>query len=528
VPDPQATAVSDRLIDYDAVRLFVDRVRMSRLGYEIGDRDAASIAAICRKLDGIPLAIELAAARARVLALEQIRSRLDDRFRLLTGGSRTAPPRQQTLRGAIDWSYDLLSEQERVLLQRLAVFVGGWTLEAAEAIGAGAAVEADEVLEPLSRLVENSLVTTVEREREARYTMLETIRAYGLERLAGDAGADEARGRHARYYLALVEAAEPGFDRVLTTESLRRLAIEYDNVRAALAWLLEHDGDNCLQLAAAIAPFWHAQGHLTEGRRWLEAALERGLTAPGSVRASALRRAAVFAMTQGDLAAARVFFEQGVGLARDAGDPTQVAWSCIALGVLAVRQGDVAAARAHAEEGLTSAREVGNDILVAECLNFLGDVTRFEGNLVAARALYERAVALNKGLGSQLGVSIGLNNLGAVSCEEGGLTEASASYREALAHARAHGFQEMVSLAFDGLGAVAAKRGTWERAARLAGAAEALRDEIGAQLDLADRAFRDRYLAEVREELGEEAIEAAMAEGRAMTPEKAAAYALSE
>jgi predicted ATPase/serine/threonine protein kinase/Tfp pilus assembly protein PilF len=527
-PDPAASEPVARLIEYDAVRLFVDRVRVSRPRYEISDEDAASIAAICRKLDGIPLALELAAARTRVLSLEQIRSRLDDRFRLLTGGSRTAHPRQQTLRAAIDWSYDLLTEQERVLLPRLAVFAGGWSLEAAEAVCAGAGVEAGDVLELLSRLVDTSLVAAEERERQARFTMLETIRAYALELLARDPRADEVRGRHARYYLALGESAGPALDRVMTTESVQRLEAEHDNVRAALAWLLEHDADGCVRLAAAMVPFWHVHGHLSEGRRWLEVALERGDTAPGGVRVSALRRAALIAVRQGDLAAARVFLERSVRLARGAGDPTQVAASCWSLGALAMEQGDLAAARAHVEESLTIGREAGSDIMVAECLNLLGEVTRLEGNLVEARSLYEQAVALYDQLGSQPGVSAGLLNLGTVSCEEGELPEASAYYRQALTYAQAYGSKGDISLAFDGLAAVAAKRGAWERAARLAGAAEVAREAVSARLNPADRAFREQYLARVSAALGEAPMREAAAEGRAIRLEQAIEYALSD
>jgi non-specific serine/threonine protein kinase len=470
----------------------------------------------------------LAATRARVLSLDQILSRLDDRFRLLTGGGRTAHSRQQTLRATIDWSFDLLADRERVLLSRLAVFAGGWTLAAAEAVCAGAGVDAGDVLELHARLVDNSLVAAEERERQARFTMLETIRAYGLELLERDPLAHDFRGRHARYFIALGETTKPGQDRVLTTESVRRLEVEHDNVRAALGWLLERDGDACLRLAATMALFWHAHGYLTEGRRWLEAALERGPAAPKDVRARALGRAALMAMAQGDLEAAGRFLERGMGLAHEAAGLMQVpvAWSCWVLGALAMKQGDLPRARARLEESLAGAREARNDALVADCLNILGEVTRLEGNLADARALYERAVALYKQLGSQMGVSIGLLNLGAVLCEEGALGDAGACYREALTNARAFGSKEDISLVFDGLGAVAAKHGAWERAARLAEAAEALREAIGARLDPTDRGFRERYLIGLRGALDEAAFEAAAAEGRAMTLEQVVEYAL--
>jgi non-specific serine/threonine protein kinase len=259
----------------DAVRLFVERAAVVRPGFALTADNAAAVAEICRRLDGIPLAIELAAARARVLAVEQIAARLDDRFRLLTGGSRTALRRQQTLQATLDWSYQLLSDEERTLLRRLAVFAGGFTVEAAEALGAGGSIRAFDVLDRLGALVDKSLVVAEDAGAHARYRLLETIRQYAADRLLEADEVGSVRDRHRDWYFALAVRAEPELSGSGMEEWLERLEAEHDNLRAALAWSLESDPKLGLQLAASLGGFWMARGHHVEGRRWLEAFLTR-------------------------------------------------------------------------------------------------------------------------------------------------------------------------------------------------------------------------------------------------------------
>jgi predicted ATPase/serine/threonine protein kinase len=521
VPDPADPAIAERLSEYGATALFLDRARRSKPAFAASPHDARAVAEICRRLDGIPLAIELAAARVKALTVGQILARLDDRFRLLVGGSRTAPSRQQTLRAALDWSYELLTEEEGALVRRLSVFAGGWTLEAAEAACG------NDALQHLERLVDKSLVLVHDAGREVRYGMLETIREYARERSEGGE-ADDAGRRHADFFLALAETSAPGTLVTREAERVERLAAEHDNLRAALGWLLEHDAEGCLRLTSALRVLWSLHGHLREGRRWLETALERSPTASADLRLAALRANADLARQQGDLDAALACYEAAVRLATEAGDETNIVVLSTELGQLSLQRGDLETARALFEKCRAIAGAAGAEFLVPIALNSLGEIARVEGAWAEARRFYEEAEALARQAGDRYGVTVALANLGALAYERGDPRAASASYREALAAARALGDTVGVSLSLDGLGAVAERRGDWERAARLAGAAEAMRATIGYELEHTDRAFRDNYLSVVRERLGETALEAALAEGRAMTLEQAARTASEE
>jgi predicted ATPase len=529
----------------EAVRLFVDRATLAKPGFAV-EPSVPAIAALCRRLEGIPLAIELAAARAKVLSVEQILERLDDRFRLLSGGSRTAPTRQQALRATLDWSYELLTDEERMLLRRLSVFAGGWTLEAAEAVigkdeGRRHFVTEDEsegasphpssfilhpsdVLDLLTRLVDKSLV--LHDHERGRYGMLETIREYTLEHLWTEGEGKEARRLHALYFLALGETAEPETQNARQTEWFERLETEHDNLRTALEWLLEHDAAACLRLAAALRNLWLLHGHLREGRQWLEAALDRRPAVSATVMQAALRGNGALAMQQGDLDAARVCYEELAELAEAEGDTRQILLATHSLGFLSYRQGDLATARTHFERILAGSKEARQDLLVAATLNSLGEIARIEGSWAEAQRLYEEAVVMWRQEGDHYGLSIALANLGAVIIERGEVQRAYACYCEAIRHSQTLGDFVDVSLSIDGTAAVAVMDGDWERAARLAGAAEGLRETIGYELERADEAFRARYLELIRSQADAANVEARMAEGRAMSPDRAIDYAL--
>ncbi len=293
VPDLEHLPVPEQLAGYEAVQLFLERARARRPEFSLSAKNARAVALICARLDGMPLAIELAAARVSVLPVEGIAARLDDRFRLLTGGPRSALPRQQTLRATLDWSHDLLSDRERLLLRWLSVFAGGWTLEQAEEVCAGQGIEAWEVLDVLGSLVNKSLILPEERDGEAHYWLLETIREYALERLAMSGEQVEFRRRHAGYYLRLAEAAEPELHGPQQGRWLNQLEIEHDNLRAALAWSLGGGApESGLRLAAALCDFWLRLGHLSEGRTWIEQALLE-LEEPEPTRATPRDGAAV-------------------------------------------------------------------------------------------------------------------------------------------------------------------------------------------------------------------------------------------
>jgi non-specific serine/threonine protein kinase len=360
--------------------------------------------------------------------------------------------------------------------------------------------------------------------------MLEVVREYALERLHDGGAAEAVARRHAEFFLALAEAAEPNLLGPRAAEGLLRLETEHDNLRAALGWLLAHDADACLRLAAALRNFWGILGYLAEGRRWLDAALERSRAADALVRPKALRCAGDIALKQGDLTAARAYYEKSASVAREMGDSLELAWATYGLGMLAFGQGEFQEARVHYEDGLAMCAEAGPDRLVAYLLNGLGEMARLKGELAAARSLYEEALGIWKRLGYRSASCSALLNLGAVALEEGDLVGAQAYFKDvfALANDPHIANREVISIALDGLGAVAARRGAWGRAARLTGAAEAIREVIGYELEPADRDFRDRYVAEVRAALGEAAFASAVAEGRAMTLDEAVRLALEE
>jgi non-specific serine/threonine protein kinase len=529
VPALSVPTSADEAFESEAARLFADRASLARSSFEMTRSSGALVLELCRRLEGIPLAFELAAARVKALTVEQILERLDDRLAFLSGGSRTAPTRQQALQATLDWSYDLLTEAERALFRRLSVFVGGWELEAAEAVCAGGGIETAEVLNLLSRLVDKSLVAVYERERTtARYAMLEMVREYGLERLSQCGEYHEVRRRHAEYLSDQVEVARRAIWAGRSAEWLERLEVEHDNVRAALAWLLEHDTDGCLRLATAVSPFRELHGHLTESRRCLETALARSDASPALVRVDALLSAGMVASMQGDLVAARGFYEQGLHISSESGFTGKAAYLSLGLGSVVTMQGNLPAARTYLGESLALGRQMGNDGLVSQSLNSLGEVARLEQKWSAARDFYEQATAVFRRIEHDHSLIVVLCNLGAVLCESADLDAAQACYEEALTTSRALGSKELISLSVDGLGAIAARRGAWEHAARLAGMAEALLDEVGVTLAPVDLAFRDRYRAEARGHLGEAGFEAALAEGRALTVDGAVRVATED
>jgi len=341
----------------EAARLFVERAVAALPSFALTDANAPAVVQVCRRLDGIPLALELAAARLRVLSAEEIAGRLDDRFGLLTGGSRTARPRQQTLRAALDWSHDLLSEPERVLLRRLAPFAGGWTLEAAEAVcGAGEPSEdepgrAQDVFGPLAQLVDKSLVVAEEQAGVTRYRLLETMRQYAAEKLEAAGEAAAARGRHLDWYLRQAERTAPGLQRPEHHLWLARLEVEHENLRAALGWAEATEAvEPWLRLAGALVRYWETHGDFSEGRRWLEGALQRAPEGPSALRANALAGAGILAYRQGNYATAEACSRESLAIARARGDTAACAGLLNLLGMIAGEQEDYDTARSLLEQ----------------------------------------------------------------------------------------------------------------------------------------------------------------------------------
>jgi predicted ATPase/DNA-binding SARP family transcriptional activator len=516
-----------------AVALFVDRARAVRSSFALTAKNAAAVAQICAHLDGLPLLIELAAAHIRSLSPQAILLRLASRLTLLAHGPRDLPPRQRTLRNTLDWSYELLDRAERRLFAQLAVFAGGFTPEAAEAICApdGAA----HILAGLESLLDKSLLQLKEMpEGEPRHIMLDTIREYALERQSTHAPQEAAatRKRHAAYYLQLAQMAAPELTGMQQKLWLDRLAREHGNLRAALRWAI--DGADALlaaQLCAALWHYWAMRGHLEEGRWWLQRT--RALAAVAEDGPSPPTQAMLFngegslAYYQGDEAGARQLFERGLELSRQAGDPWGMAFALDGLGAQAASQGDYDRATTFSQQSLSISRAIGDKWLSGITLLNLGEIARARGNYCQALGCYEEGMALLKEKGDRLFAAIALHDLGQVAQDQGQYGRAQAIHAESLSLCQDLGSQRGIAMCLEKLAAIAGAQGQPGRAARLLGAASALRQTIGAPMNARDRGDYERLAAAVRADLTEDEFTLAWEQGRAMTLEQAIAFALT-
>jgi predicted ATPase/DNA-binding SARP family transcriptional activator len=521
----------DRLAQIEAIQLFVERTRCHQLTFALTRENAPAVAQLCRCLDGLPLALELAAARMQALTPQQLAARLDGRFRLLTGGGHAAPARHQTLRAVVDWSYGLLDTFERTLLDRLSVFAAGWSLEAAEAVGAGEAVGRDGVLDLLSRLVDRSwAVAEVAEDGALRYGMLETLRQYSWERLQERGDVEATRRRHAEYYLALAEEAESALSGPQQAGWLKRLEREHDNLRAALRWAVGgQQSEAALRLAGALGRFWELHGHLSEGQRWLNMALamEQGGASTPDVRSKTLNGAGNIAARRGEFASATRLFQESLALRRRIGDRRGIAIALNNLGLVAREQGDYSAARACHDESLTLKRDLGDLRGVAIALNNLGIVSRDLGDEATAQACHEESLARFRDLGDSWGIALALNNLGRLARGRADYPLARELHLESLSLRRDLGDRLAISYSLDDVGRLALVEGNHRRAVRLFAAADAVREAIGAPLPPADRDAYERSVSSARVALGDSAFAAAWADGQAMEPERAISSALT-
>ncbi len=531
LPDLKHLPPVENLAQYGAVALFVRRARAAKPSFTITNENAHAVAEICTRLDGLPLAIELAAARIKLLSPQAMLARLENRFKLLTGGAQDLPSRQQTMRGAIAWGYDLLAEDEKRLFRQLSVFVGGCTLEAVEAVCGGEGDLEIDVLSGVESLLDKSMLRQKEQaDGEPRFTMLETIREYGLECLK-EGGETETLRRHAGFFLTLAEEAEPELTGSRQVELLGQLETEHDNLRAALQWMgASGEIELGLRLAGALWRFWDVHGYLSEGRKWLEGFLARAQSGsiPASVRAKATNGAGVLAGTQGDFERQDVILQESLALYRELGDKLGVAQSLNNLGSIAYSRGDWERAAALYMESLSLRRELGDKWGIANSLNNLGGVAYSQGDYERAAALYAESLELRRELGDRRGIGMSLNNLGEVAQQQGDYERAAALYIESLDLRRELGDKLFIASSLSNLGEVACDQGDCERAAHLFGAAEALRETIGSPLPLAKRHEYERRVAAACDALGRESFAAAWAEGRAMTLKQAIAYALDQ
>lgn len=486
LPLPDSNAEADSITASDAVQLFVERARQHRPRFDLEDDRARAVADICVRLDGIPLALELAAVRVAVLPVAEIARLLDHRFRLLTGGSREVA-RHQTLRATVDWSYELLDDAEKALFARLAVFAGGWNLAAAQAVCAGEPIAVEDVVYVLISLIERSLV--VVDEDGDRYRLLETIREYAKEKLAASGEAPVFRQRHRDYFLAFAEEAEPNLMGVEQTVWLRRLDRDNDNLRAALEECLADSASQPgLRLCGALPTFWRTRGYLTEGRTWCERMLAKaGSDEPTHEHAKALNAAAVLAYFQGDYPATRALNEQSLAMRQALGDEKGIAGSLINLGNVAIEQGDYGAARALFEESLVIRRQLNDRWGIASSLNNLGNVALDQSEYSRARALYEECLQIARELGDKRSIAMALNNLGSVAVQEGNCRGARPLLEESLAIRRELGDQRGIAIALCNLGEATGGIGDLESARSL----------LNEALDILER-LGDRRIAAMR------------------------------
>jgi predicted ATPase/DNA-binding SARP family transcriptional activator len=536
VPDPGRTPPAGELMGYEAVRLFVERARAVDAGSALTEQNATAVARLCRKLDGIPLAIELAAARTRVLSVEQISEKLEDPLGLLTTGSRTAAPRHQTLRATLQWSYGLLKETERALFGRLSVFVGGFTLEAAEAVGAREPLEAGEVLDLLSQLVDKSLVVSeAEAGGALRYRMLEPVRQYALERLEQGGEAGETRGRHAAFFLALAEQASPELLRAEPqVKWLERWDKENGNLRSALSWALSVDEiATAARLCWVLWRFWWIRNQQPEGRRWMERVLLRRDALPPALLIRATIATAAMAYGQGDGEAFLRYVRELEELSREVGgDALAEAFAHVGFGLMATARGDLEAAAKHLEEALPFCHEAGEYGLEAQAHVWLGTVLLLQGDHQGARLRFEEGLALGESMGDRLSICNALYNLAQLALAEGDYEAAYRRFAEGIAPSEELGDRANTACILEGLGVAAGARGEALRAAWLLGASEALIEAIGGLRShlyyRPDRVLYKEIRTRARTALGEAAFEAALEEGRATSPEQAIEYALEE
>ena len=556
----------------ESVRLFVERAAAAQSGFNLTDQNAPDIAEICRRLDGIPLALELAAARVHIFSPREIAARLEDRFKLLAGGNRSAMPRHQTLRALIDWSYDLLSADEQLLFPQLSVFNGGWTFGAAEAIYPDL-----DLLSLLPQLVNKSLVMVDQTPNDTRYHLPETIRQYARDKLFEAGEAKQARNRHLDFFLKLAEEAERHYNTFQEMDWMSKLEADDDNLRTALDWAMEQDVSLALRLATALALFWNRHGYETEGHRLLSNSLARLQALPKvegelayqrtALQSKALNVIGVLSFGRGDFIGSRKYFEESIRLARQIGEKYRLAeaLSFMAVGkafledredsyplaeeglalaremddkfllgmalsnmaaTIAMTRGDTTAMRSIAEEGLRLLREVGANWAIAMSTLGMAFFATRKGDYAQARLLFENGMALFRELRDEHRVTMARSELAHLDRRQGHIAKAKALYRETLLDWQRLGHRAAIAHELECMAMLALAQEEEQRAARLFGAAEILRETINIPMTPFERAEYDREVESLRLNMDEAAFTKAWSEGRALTVEGAIGLAL--
>jgi predicted ATPase/class 3 adenylate cyclase len=524
LPEPGAHADLARLSQYEAVALFIDRARAARPAFEITDESAREVAEICVRLDGLPLAIELAASRIRILGPAEILTRLREHLSVLATGSTNVPIRQRTLRAAIDWSYQLLEPAEQALFARLAVFAGGCTLEAAEAVCNLSEELGLETIDGIATLVDQSLLRQTADDVESRFGMLETIREYGRDRLEALGSADQIGDRHLRYFRDLAQIGERQFLGTDQARWLDRFEREHDNVRVALGRAVDHRyADDGLQLAAALWRFWYQRGYLREGRAWLKELLGLPGAAPAAT-ARAHEALGGLAYWLSDAVTAQASYEAAARLSRELGDREAEAGALYNLAFVPVMRRDLDGAVRLFNESLALARQLGRADLIAKNEHALGVALVRAGDVRAGLPLLERAVAIFRDADDRHQLVWGLSETAFAYHMLGQRQEAWAAYRETLSLVTEAGNLPAIAACFELMSMFESSEGRHAEATRMAAAAAALREETSVTGEL--MAMPQVDIAQVaRREIGEEAVEHALADGRAMTLDEAIEYA---
>jgi predicted ATPase/serine/threonine protein kinase len=531
VPEEETSAELEQLAKFDSVRLFVDRARHADPEFQLNDENAVQIARICSMLDGLPLAIELAAARTRVFSPSTILEKLQSCLAFLSGGARDLPERQQTIRATVEWSYNLLNEDEKKLFRRLAVFASRFTPAAAETVTSFAPSGSDtgntgpvdnvDFLDVFASLADKSLM--VRRKStggESTYRMLEIVREYAETVLEKEDDAEEIRRRHARFFLAFAERAEPHLLKRDSAIWINRLDEEHDNLRAALRWSVANEPQIAARLAAAIKQFWSIRGHLTEGIAWSEEILGLDVPIPPEIEWKLLTACGNFSQFRGESKKAYDFYEKGLAAARRSKQPKYIAQSLRGLGAMAYLNYDLDTARRIVNEAIEISRSINDDFGLAAALARLGDVSNVEGDRLKAIELASESLSIFRRIGYMEGVSSKLYNLGAFVFLTSDLETARRHFEEAYDTALELNEKMNTRLIFDGFAAIATEEGDYDHASILSGAAESFGTNIGYFIEPGEKLFRDAYLSKLKAAMAEADFEAGREIGRRLTPEQ--------
>ncbi|HVO88595.1 MAG TPA: winged helix-turn-helix domain-containing protein, partial [Casimicrobiaceae bacterium] len=529
VPGTREALTPETASAYEGVRLFVERAKLLRPHFNLTTENASAVASICARLDGMPLAIELAAPRLRSMSVDELSGRLDQRFALLTDGSRTAVPRHRTLRSMLDWGYDLLTEREQAMLRRSAVFAGGWTLESAERVCAGDGIDASDIIVQLASLVDKSLISTDERTGTTRYGMLETVRQYALDRLRE--ADEEARwcGRHFAWVLALTEESLASLGGPDQAPWLARIAQELDNFRAALKWAIEQKLPAALRMALGISRWWVMGAHVAEARGWFSRLLDAIPSDEAPLdRARALGAIGNLALRQNDFDEAERLFSESLALSRVHDYARGSAYGQANLALLAVTRGKYADAEPLLMECIGPARALGIPYLLAVILSNLAIVVHSAGDRDRAGALFQESLTLARDAGDSFLISQMLSYKGRADCSDGNLACAEADFVESLMIARQLSDPLATVWALERFAELAVARHAPKRAAVLWAAAARMRSEIGIAMAFNEQMEHERAVAAVRAALGDAAFDQAWREGSAMAREDAVRHALND